>query len=219
MGLIRFRAIPDPRGSKILRTGEPDSAGAKAAPYKPIPLAATISKAFLTPTSSAKSEAPERKLTAAKRLVLEMAGAHLLAPCRRPSAYSWTKGLVPVLSLLLLLSSSAWSTRQLRSASRPLPFRGNSVPAVREALHNLTSTYAAAVATESVMLSTRKLKFGLSAVDRLLRPLPTSVPTSLRPTASASLRHQQKSPQGSHVRFTSCPSDLRDDFRAQYRVS
>ena len=80
IGLIRFRAIPDPRGSKILRTGEPDSAGAKAAPYKPIPLAATISKAFLTPTSSAKSEAPERKLTAAKRLVLEMAGAHLLCP-------------------------------------------------------------------------------------------------------------------------------------------
>lgn len=45
MGLIRFRAIPDPRGSKILRTSEPGSAGARAAPYMPIPLAATISKA------------------------------------------------------------------------------------------------------------------------------------------------------------------------------
>ena len=121
MGLIRFRAIPDPRGSKILRTGELGSAGARAAPYKLIPLAATISKA-----------SPRR------------------ASC----------------SLLT----------------------------------NLNSVFQ-------------------PAVDRLLRPLPTFLPTSLRLTASASLRHRQRSPQASHVRFTSCPSDLSDDFRAQYRVS
>lgn len=105
------------------------------------------------------------------------------------------------------------------SASGPLPSCRDSVPALRRALLNLASTYATAVDAESAALSTHKLRFGPSAVARLLRPLLTSLPTSLRLATSVAFRHRQGSPQVSHVRFTSYPSDLRNNFPVQFWVN
>ena len=83
------------------------------------------------------------------------------------------------------------------------------------------STFIATVAEFAVSaLSTYKFKFGPSALSRLLRPLLTSLSTSLRLATSVALcGHRQGSPQVSHMRFTSFPSDLRDDFPFQYRVN
>ena len=83
------------------------------------------------------------------------------------------------------------------------------------------STFIATVAEFAVSaLSTYKFKFGPSALSRLLRPLLTSLSTSLRlATSVARVGHRQGSPQVSHMCFASSPSDLRDDFPFQYRVN
>ena len=54
---------------------------------------------------------------------------------------------------------------------------------------------------------------------RLLRPLLTSLPTSLGLSASVALRHRQGSPQVSHMRFTSYLPDLRRLLPYRYRVN
>lgn len=83
------------------------------------------------------------------------------------------------------------------------------------------STFIAIVAEFAVSaLSTYKFKFSPSAPSCLLRPLLTSLSTSLRlATSVAHDGHQQGSPQVSHMRFTSYPSDLRDAFPFQHRVN
>ena len=83
------------------------------------------------------------------------------------------------------------------------------------------STFIATVAEFAVSaLSTYKFKFGPSALSCLLRPLLTSLSTSLRlATSVARSRHRQGSPQVSHMCFTSYPSDIRGDFPVQYWVN
>lgn len=84
-----------------------------------------------------------------------------------------------------------------------------------------SSTFIATVAEFAVSaLSTNQFKFGPSALSCLLRPLLTSLSTSLRlATSVARVGHRQGSPQVSHMCFASYPSDLRDDFPFQYRVN
>lgn len=83
------------------------------------------------------------------------------------------------------------------------------------------STFIATVAEFAVSaLSTYKFKFGPSALSHLLRPLLTSLSTSLRLATSVALNgHRQGSPQVSHMCFTSYPSDIRGDFPVQYWVN
>ena len=54
---------------------------------------------------------------------------------------------------------------------------------------------------------------------RLLRPLLTSLPTSLGLSASVALRHRQGSPRVSHMRFTSYLPDLRRLLPYRYGVN
>ena len=83
------------------------------------------------------------------------------------------------------------------------------------------STFIATVAEFAVLaLSTYKFKFGPSVFAHLLRPLLTSLSTSLRlSTSVARVGHRQGSPQVSHMRFPSYLLDLRRFFPYRYWVS